>query len=763
MTGQRKLPFALVVAAILMSACAVAPALAQKRDVFAASQKQAASKNPRGVSFVVRLKGGQTRFRQGELIRLELAFASSLPDTYHLDSATYDRSGRLEIDDFHLDPEGGTSDPLYDYFNFRDGYMGGGLRGNPLLKAEPYVVEADLNEWYRFDRPGRYRLYVTSGRVGGRRLGGEGGSFIVTSNAIEFEVVPADSAWSKQTTAQAASVLDSRDRSADRRSACRVLRFLGTEEAVRELVKRLDGRDADSGCEFEYDFGLRSTPHRALAVAEMERQLGAPEQPVTTEFINVLAFLSFMQQNVAPLPPYPEQGDEDAVKLWRIAYDRRWAVYNETLKRYAERLAAAVFAKEKAARAVSLETLVSLHAPTALSKKTPEETQAENALKGALVSAFKDLPADAQGRFLEYQWPQVASPEMLPVLRRIYQNPSKENNMLSGLALRRIYELSPDEGRRLIIEEMRRPLTQVRMDVLGMLPDESLPEVDSLVAERLGAGADAFDADLLLPLAERYATAAVSPQLKAAYEKQVGRMACAPQSALLAYFLRVEPAYGAELVEKALASRKETGCYRFLLTSVAGFHMNRELQAVAVASLDDTALTADAAEMLGNYGSAETRDALLRRFESWHEEWAGREKELSAQNESEPLAAQTRAEAALLHALASAPAWLADKEMLEMIRTLCVTKNCLGEAQTALGQVGTSVTVFFNATDGSVSSASLAQYNAISWEKLKEKLTQFPKGTTFTWSSDSPGTEAESRAFDELKEYLKKFDMNLTR
>jgi hypothetical protein len=240
-------------------------------------------------------------------------------------------------------------------------------------------------------------------------------------------------------------------------------------------------------------------------------------------------------------------------------------------------------------------------------------------------------------------------------------------------------------------------------------------------------------------------------------------MACAPQSALLAYFLRVEPGYGAELVEKALASRKETGCYRFLLTSVAGLHMNRELQAVAVASLDDPALTADAAEMLGNYGSAETRDALLRRFESWHEEWAGREKELNARNESEPQAAQSRAEAALMHALASAPAWLADKDLLEKIRPLCVTKNCLREAQTALGQVGASVTVFFNAVDGSVSNASLAQYNVISWARLKEKLTQFPKGTTFTWSSDSPGTEAESRAFDELKEYLKNFDMKLIR
>ena len=62
-----------------------------------------------------------------------------------------------------------------------------------------------------------------------------------------------------------------------------------------------------------------------------------------------------------------------------------------------------------------------------------------------------------------------------------------------------------------------------------------------------------------------------------------------------------------------------------------------------------------------------------------------------------------------------------------------------------------------------MSSASLAQYSVISWEGLKERVTQFPKGTTFTWSSDSPGTEAEERAFNELKEHLERAGMKLTR
>src|SRR5262245_47720630 len=95
--------------------------VAQQQDQFVARQKQQFAENPAGVSLVVQTKNNQTRFRQGELISLQLSFSSSQPKKYHLDNATYDRSGRLDIDTFHVDPASGVSDPLSDYFHF--GFM----------------------------------------------------------------------------------------------------------------------------------------------------------------------------------------------------------------------------------------------------------------------------------------------------------------------------------------------------------------------------------------------------------------------------------------------------------------------------------------------------------------------------------------------------------------------------------------------------------------------------------------------------------------
>jgi len=749
--------FALVVFVLIAAATL---SVAQKRDQFLTQQKRAFAQNPDGVSFVIQTRNNQTRFRQGEVISLQLSFACNQPKKYHLDAATYDRSGRLQIDDFHLDPTDGVSDPLYDYFNFQLGFMGGGLRSFPALEVKPYVVTADLNEWSRFVQPGKYRLYVTSHRVNAGYLGEpENQAFVVTSNVIELEIVPADPSWSRQALATANAILDRKNNNSEnRRDACRVLRFLGTKEAVHELVRRFDGADSDSGCQFEIDFGLRSTPHRTLAVTEMESQFAAPDFAITNEFLHVLAFVSFLQRNVPPLPQEGQNDNDEAIKLWRAAYERRNEIYNEVLNSYRLRLLAVVFTKSKRARAVSLETLLSM-IEGARDSKNGDQDRAT--LKQALVPIFSELPTETQQSLLDYHWRDIAGEEMLPVLRRLYEKGTTSSDVRS-IALSRIYELSPDEGRPLIIDEMLRPDPRVKLQTLTLLPDETLPEVDALVEQR--AGNENFDSEVLLQLAERYGSSAIAPKLKSTYEDKIGRFACAPQEALLSYFLRIDPDSGLDLVEKALASRKATGCYQMLLGDVAKKHMSPELEKLATSALDDSdpQLVKDAAEMLGHYGSKDARDALLRRFGQWHETWDGRQKELVEQQRDDILNAQVRVEEALLRALAYSPAWLADEEMITKLRQLCVSRGCLSEADSALKQFGANINVFFERSP-KVAHAMIGQYNLLSWDQLKAKVTQYPKGTTFIFGSDRRDTPDDQSAFDELKSYLEKYEMKLKR
>jgi hypothetical protein len=67
----------------------------------------------------VSISNDQRDFHVGETIPLKLAFSSSVKDHYQVNRAQYDRSGRMELEHFHLTPASGTVDPL-------EGRLGGG-------------------------------------------------------------------------------------------------------------------------------------------------------------------------------------------------------------------------------------------------------------------------------------------------------------------------------------------------------------------------------------------------------------------------------------------------------------------------------------------------------------------------------------------------------------------------------------------------------------------------------------------------------------
>lgn len=112
-------------------------------DPFIRKYNERRALNPEGLLFKVRLKENRKQFHHGEIIALELSFASSKPETFTVNAATYDRSGRLSLDGFALDPHEGAVDPLSDYFKSGlHGILGGGLRSIPVLivsNRSPYL------------------------------------------------------------------------------------------------------------------------------------------------------------------------------------------------------------------------------------------------------------------------------------------------------------------------------------------------------------------------------------------------------------------------------------------------------------------------------------------------------------------------------------------------------------------------------------------------------------------------------------------------
>jgi len=145
-----------VAATALAAIVTSAPSVAIRPADLAAIHRQ----EPGPVTLTLRIPGDRRQFRPGEIIPIELEFDSAVPKRFVVDGATYDRSGRLSIDEFTVEPSDAVVDPLFDYFASSGAAFGGGLRGMHVLGEKPARITLDLNEWYHFDAPGSYALAV---------------------------------------------------------------------------------------------------------------------------------------------------------------------------------------------------------------------------------------------------------------------------------------------------------------------------------------------------------------------------------------------------------------------------------------------------------------------------------------------------------------------------------------------------------------------------------------------------------------------------
>jgi hypothetical protein len=181
-----------------------------------------------------------TRFFSGEVIPLDLAFSSTTPKRYQINLARYDRSGRMNYEQFFVEPKEATRDPLQLYFNSIAGFVGGGLTGFELLALSPTIIRLNLNEWVSFERPGTYRMSVVSHRVSDSAASDRpmGEPVEVKSNWIELKIVAPDPSWQQEELVKLRQALNHRTPTSNnvsdepRQAALTHHRYLRVEEST---------------------------------------------------------------------------------------------------------------------------------------------------------------------------------------------------------------------------------------------------------------------------------------------------------------------------------------------------------------------------------------------------------------------------------------------------------------------------------------------------------------------------------------------------
>ncbi len=296
-------------------------------------------------SLGLRIATGQSTFHIGERIPLELSFSAS-DNRYELTMASYDRSGRMNFEDFAVSPKIGWVDPLGSYFANRSG-LGGGLRGIAALSSKPVVVPLDLNEWVRFDEPGDYTVSVVSRRASeaGKGVSLIEGGLRVTSNPLHLHVVKATPEWQQSKLRSIVQALDAEPATlgmqpAKRTEAIADLRYLATRDAIELLAAGL--REDHPDMMYQCAFGLMGVPDsmRAAALKALNERIDDPQFPIGGWFLITMPVLE-VDRNASP----------EAIQEQRLRYgNMAW-----------QSVLAALSRKQGNVRADTVATLLSSH------------------------------------------------------------------------------------------------------------------------------------------------------------------------------------------------------------------------------------------------------------------------------------------------------------------------------------------------------------------------------------------------------------------
>jgi hypothetical protein len=685
---------------VLFAATLLCSGFAYAQDASLARWQALHARQPDAVTFEI--FAAKSEFYSGELIPLQLSFSSTQPKGFLADTRLQDRVGRLNgMEEFLVDPAALTGDPLRGLPG-EHGAMGGLSGGEIPLSGKPFSFEIVLNEWVHFRKPGTYRIAILSRRV--TQI--SGGRLELVSNILTLRIVPAPAAWVKQQIADAVRILDypadpSQATQQRRLLAGRTLRFLESPEAAIELARHLgSGDDIDS---WSLHMGVLGSPYRMRLLPVLEARLVAPDQPVWDRYLDTLTRLSQLTAGAL------------ATK------------HSE----YAARLIASLPAKEPEARVVSMETLVD-----SANRDSRTDSSWLPAVAASIVADFRSLPVRTQLNLLQGRWNIIGGPAMLPILREIYAPPRDAQAGMIGepwalrdIAVRRIYELAPEEGRRIILTQIARPDTSVSLSTLAMLPDRSLPELNNLLANRADAGR--LEDGLIL----RYATGDIVQRVEQAYLKrneEFDRQKLAQCGGpLVYYFLKYDPAFGEkELRNEVAKPGLPPACYDigFQFSSLDRSAYSPALERLAIDLLTSPTVLVKrgASEVLGKYGSPAAEKPLWDALEYFHSWWKGREEQLGEANGE----GSVQFERTLRIALAQADGWTLQEEELNRLLGLCSTNWCRQEVTDWLPKAKQPVAIEILSGSDEVR-ATIAQYQTQSEDQMLRKIRQFPAGTVF--------------------------------
>lgn len=522
-------------------------------DAFTQAQASTAAKNPANVRFQLVLPEGRTAFHQGEPITITESFTSDRPGAYQLQVWNMPA-----VDELHIDPASGAAVPDADSPRQHVFFFHGFAPAPQPLDAKPATVPIVLNRYFRFDRPGHYRLYATSHRVDPLPVPRSSvwPRTTAASEIVELEILPSDPTWERSQLDAIRKDLDSPDQGTSR-AASTALRYLATDDAAREMLSRLKSAPENGD---DFIAGLYEARDRSFVLDRLKNALGDPNFAVSEPLLTALVRLDITARH-----PLPESASDGGMEGYHRRVEWEKQIAQETPKveeKYLRMLRDAQTEKRNRARGVSLATLLVMEAQTPGDRTSPGETHAQAASLRPLLGA---LTPEEQAQLISGPaWNALRSTGIAPYLEQASRlhgtiRDTPEVYDLRMAAIKRLISVRPGEARDIILGDIRSGKPELGFQALAMLPDGEIPALDPIL-KRSYDGTELAHNQVILGLIGRYASRSLLPFARSLYPSFHNPP---EQAYLLAYFLRVDDPRGRALVDGILSqqSRDQKTCY----------------------------------------------------------------------------------------------------------------------------------------------------------------------------------------------------------
>src|SRR5262245_1038596 len=612
------------------------------------------------------LDGGKSVYRIGEPIRLILSFTSDA-DGYQLNTTTTKPAS--PVDELRVTPDEGVSHWLDEY--------SGKHRYAPdyaimrEITATPAIVQLTLNDWFRFDRPGKYSVQVKTRRVSRAENPRNPAPVInLLTNEVSFEMAPMTESEEEQEVRRLSALLDATRSQKEEDRISEELSYLVGEASAREKARRYVASEGRSGNYYQNIFyGLFIARDRAPVRRLLEGALRDPNTPATHQLLHTLTRLRLLQEGGEPpsASGFDELGNPNQQR------------YSEIQDEYLRELAASLQKRTGKNRTTTAMTLL-LNAPKEPDRAAPMLSDARK----ILLQEFDGLSIYDQELLLNGYWDKFRDPSIKPSLERMLTKERQwQGYSVRASALKRLIELDPDRSRSFVVAELRDPDSFVDVEVLGALKDETLPEADAALLEqirRLAPLKQKRDSIILqhkTMLAARYASPAIYEGLLEAYQDWGAKWKELARAGLLGYLARYNEAQAMPLIEQSLEEwGPDRGSWFLLNLTSSNYpkavdeYLRKRLES------DDPQWISTASHIMSQRGPAADRPLIEARLDRWVKEWKPRGAELDAAGDDPKATVQRMTQVNLIMALMLGKAWKLPEEKIKQLQQNCVTKAC---------------------------------------------------------------------------------------